>query len=91
MTPAPNLTGVVHTPPGMNGVGGNAGGEVSVVGGSAAASGQGGSVNILPGSSAGGGYDTYARLIARKMPEIDEVVPGLTLEGVRLFLGEGVG
>jgi type III pantothenate kinase len=41
----------------------------------------------LPVVATGG----YARLIARKMPEIDEVVPGLTLEGVRLFLGEGVG
>jgi hypothetical protein len=51
-----SLTGSIAVLPiGMNGVGGNAGGEVSVVGGSAAASGQGGSVNILPGSSAGGG------------------------------------
>jgi type III pantothenate kinase len=41
----------------------------------------------LPVVATGG----YALLIARKMPEIGEVVPGLTLEGVRLFLGEGVG
>lgn len=51
-----SLTGSIAVLPiGMNGEGGNAGGEVSVVGGSAAQTGQGGSVNILPGSSAGGG------------------------------------
>lgn len=41
----------------------------------------------LPVVATGG----YARLIARKMPEIGEVVPGLTLEGVRLFLIEHAG
>ena len=40
---------------GMDGAGGMSGGQVSVVGGSAAQSGQAGSVNIIPGSSAGGG------------------------------------
>jgi type III pantothenate kinase len=33
----------------------------------------------------------YARLIARKMAEIDKVVPGLTLEGLRRFLVENKG
>lgn len=38
----------------------------------------------LPVIATGG----YAALIARRMPEIEAVVPGLTLEGVRLFLVE---
>jgi len=37
-------------------------------------------VRRLPVIATGG----YATLIARKLPEIDEVVPGLTLEGLRL-------
>ena len=41
--------------------------------------------------AAGPGRPVSSDTIARKMPEIDEVVPGLTLEGVRLFLVEGVG
>ena len=44
-------------------------------------------VRQLPVIATGG----YASLIARRLPEIDAVVPGLTLEGVRLFLvGDGL-